>query len=134
MTNVEWYRACSDLIEIQWWDVMDDRYHSYLVEGEKMMDEVIANVAEMLDEMPQDCKVYICCGDVNRLCDMQMEFEDYGVVDIVFITPTDVLKGHLRGRLGALIIIDLWLMTDGMRECLYREQEIMKATLPRNES
>lgn len=133
MLDVEYSRSGSHMTEIQWRDPIDDLYHSYLVEGCAMMDEIIGQAANLLEEMPPDCKVYICSGDVNKLCQMELEFEEYLIADVVFVTPMDVLNGKLRGRLGTLLITDMWLLTDNVRECLYREQEVMKATLLRGD-
>lgn len=128
-TRTEYYPAGSGMTEIQYWDVMDNEFHSYLVEGGFMLDEIVGEAANMLEELEPEAKVFITSGDPNKLLDMIHGFEEYLITDVVFITPSDIMKGHLRGRQGVLLMSDVWLMTNRVRDALYREQEAMKAYL-----
>lgn len=123
---VEYFRACSDWTEIQYWDTMDGNYHSYLVEGGFLLDEVIGEAGNLLEELPEDAKVFITSGDVNKLVQMEQGLEDYLIPSIEFVTPTEIMNGHLRGKLGVLLITDTWFMNERVIHCLWQEAEIMK--------
>jgi hypothetical protein len=133
MTAIEYMQACDGWTEIQYWDVMDDRFHSYLVEGAFLTDEVVGVVAQTLEEMPEGSRVFLTAGDVNKLIELEQEFEDYLIRDVKFITPTDIMRGHLRGQLGILMIIDTFLMTEPVLDRVYREQQLMKLMQPRGD-
>lgn len=132
--DVEYMRSCSNLIEIQWWDIWDEAFHSYLVEGGMLMDELIGRICDVLEEIPEEAvgaKVFVTSGDLNRLMELENQIEDYIVRDVEFVTPMEILNGKLRGRWGVLMITDTWFMTDEMRHVLYQEAEVLKCTLGR---
>lgn len=131
--HIEYHSSGADMTEIQYWDVLDEVYHSYLLMGGFLIDEVAGEVSDILEEMPDGAKVFITCGDVNRLLELQEGFEDYLLPDVVFLTPLEIMQGRLRGRIGTLIICDTSLMSDSVRDFVYREQQLMKLELPRRE-
>lgn len=133
MTMTEYLSAGNGMTEIQYWDTLDNRYHSYLVEGDFLMDEIVGETDRILEEMPPGAKVFITMGDVAKLLELQDAFEDYLIANVVFITPTDIMKGHLRGQQGALLICGSWLMNESVLDFVYREQQLMKCNLPMEE-
>lgn len=94
-----------------------------------MMDEIVGEAANLLETLPEYAKVYITSGDLNKLIDMEIEFRDYLISDVVFITPKDILDGHLRGKFGVLLVCDTALMPYGYRHCILQEQQILEDSL-----
>lgn len=94
-----------------------------------MMDEIVGEAAEILERIPPDAKVFITSSDLNRLTEMETEFHDYGIRDVVFITPTQIMNGALRGRIGVLLVKDVRFMSDDYRHCLFQEAELLKCTI-----
>lgn len=134
MGFTEYFAAGADMTEIQYWDTLDNEYHSYLVEGSFLTDEIVGEVDRMLEELPVGGKVFVTMGDVSKLIELEEAFEDYIINNVEFVTPTNILQGHLRGKTGALIICGTWLMNDSVRDFVYREQQLMKCNLPMEET
>lgn len=129
----EYSNAGSGMTEIQYWDVLDERFHSYLVEGGFLLDELVGEVSKILEDLPPQAKVFITSGDPNRLLDMIHGIEEYIIPHIEFVTPTEVMNGLLRGRQGVLMITDTWLMTEYVKDRMYFEQTALKCYLVEEE-
>lgn len=131
MEPVAYLPAGYNMTEIQYWDVFDEQFHSYLVEGGFLLEEIIGEAGNILAELPEGAKVFITSGDLNHLIQMEQGLEDYLINDIEFVTPDQVLKGALRGRDGVLLITNTWILQDSVRWCLYQEAEALKCHMGR---
>ena len=98
-----------------------------------MLDEIVGEAANILETLPPLAKVYITSGDVEDLLAMEREFKEYLISDVVFLTPQQILDGHLRGKRGILLITGTHLMPNNFRHCVFQEQEILKCELIRGE-
>lgn len=97
--------------------------------GGIVLDEIVGEAAELLVHLPEHAKVFITSSNLDFLMDMIYEFEEYLVTDVEFVTPAQILNGHLRGRAGVLLIKDARFLSEGMRHCLYQEAEVLKCDI-----
>lgn len=98
---------------------------------ETLMDNIMGEVATLLESLPDQAKVFLTSGDLDQLVYLQETMEEYLIPDVDFVAPSDIMEGHLRGRQGVLLIMGTWLMSDSVRRRMFEEQEYLKCTLRR---
>lgn len=96
--------------------------------GNEEMDAIIEEAADHLCSMPIDSQVFVTSSDLDFLTFMMDELSDYGIDDLVMITPQDILKGHLRGKIGILLMPDLRFLSDRERAIIMQEAEILRTS------
>jgi len=90
------------------------------------MDEIVDQVCMLFDELSPWDKIFITSGDTDVLAGIKWDFEQREIDRVVFLSVQDVLNGHLRGRLGRLIIFDDWALSKKNRRLIRKEQWILK--------
>ena len=88
-----------------------------------MLDELVGEAAELLEVMPPYAQVFITSGNLEKLLDMESEFDEYGVTDVVFLRADQIFNGYLRGRCGELLVMDTVYFPDETLHCILQEKE-----------
>jgi len=79
---------------------------------------LIERAIEALGNLKEDQKVYITGPHSQWLNKLECEFKEVGLVDVVFITISQISNGYLRGRKGILLI-------DDFHECFSFDQKML---------
>ncbi len=87
-----------------------------------MLDEIVGEAANLLEVMPPYAQVFITGGNLEKLLDMESEFDEYGITDVVFIRADQIFNGYLRGRCGHLLVVDTIYFPDDVLHCILQER------------
>lgn len=87
---------------------------------------LIEQAIYLISTLPENSKVYITGAHTKWLRRLQVSFKDSGLVDVIFLTPEQIINGYLRGRRGILLIDDLYDLSYKCQKYLVEEQKCLK--------
>ena len=88
--------------------------------------ELMEEAVRLLAILPEGQNVYVTGAHTRHLNDLEREFKEAGLVDVVFLAKTSIMyNGALRGRRGILLIDDLQDMTFKEQELITMERDML---------
>lgn len=87
---------------------------------------LVEEAIRLLGELPEGQNVFITGAHSQWLHMLATDFKAAGLVDVVFLSPHQIIRGALRGRRGRLLIDDPWDLTMKQSDILYLEQMLLE--------